>query len=886
MIENNLLKTNFIGKDGFRWWIGQVAPEPAQGDQLNQIGNTWGCRMKVRIYGYHPADITELKDEDLPWAQVLLSSQGGSGKANRARSIRISPGDTVMGFFLDGDDAQLPVILGIFANTGPYYASDEEYKSPFQPFTGYTSKIKPNNEFIAKNEGGDDSNKSQKSPRFLPKEIVEDLKEQQEKGKAQLEQLIDSEELQNAASEASAELKQVIDSGAIQTGLKNTAANAKPIVENLKKQFSTVDTQAFKAIGQEIILGSGVQAAAANTKSTNKIKNTLKNTLNEVKNAVPQDKFKGLADGAKQIVSASKPMIKDMVNTTFDELAPQLNGGLNKLYKDKFGEVMGKTGNLALAKKAAQAAQVAMVGPVMSLQNAMPCAVKKVTDKLTGDVANLLAEFTNNVDNFTDCIGDQFIGALFNDMIKGINTELADAIGGVANIFPSGDIEGLLRGKAEGLLGIASVFDDCDIPTADLGSKTNKWILGAGPGNLNLENIAGKVLAIANAAQELKEAAASPGGVLGNLGFFDFMRPDVSTPGFSSTLSDCYTGPPLNCSGIKVNLFGGGGSGAQVNPILGAIVNDTFAVQTASLIGMKVTNAGSGYTSPPFVEIEDTCRKGYGGVARAVIDYNPASPTYQQVTDVYVVSSGENYPVIETEEEDDGVYTVDHVVVVKPGQNYKPEDIVTDQKGNVYEKFLDEQGRILNVIPPDPSMNNLEPFTTLPELEVISSTGTGALLKGQLAPRPSYQGEVRQVIDCISPRNTDIVGFINGEPYYGPFHVHPTTGAKMVGVAHTTAPHAIIYDTPQESRTSRSSVVTSTSYTTVSSPQVQTNVSNTTTTSQSDTSSIPQTDPVDTSSQQTSGQSYTPPPSSPPSGGGSSGSGGGSSGGGGYGGGY
>ena len=87
-----------------------------------------------------------------------------------------------MGFFLDGDDAQLPVILGIFANTG-YYASDEEYKSPFVPFTGYTSKIKPNSEFISKNEGGDDSNKSQKSPRFLPQEIVEDLKEQQEKGK-------------------------------------------------------------------------------------------------------------------------------------------------------------------------------------------------------------------------------------------------------------------------------------------------------------------------------------------------------------------------------------------------------------------------------------------------------------------------------------------------------------------------------------------------------------------------------------------------------------------------------------------------------------------------------------------------------------------------------
>ena len=879
MIENNLLKTNFLGKDGFRWWIGQVAPEEAQGDQLNQIGNTWGCRLKVRIYGYHPADITELPDKSLPWAQVLLSSQGGSGKANRSRSVRISPGDTVMGFFLDGDDAQLPVILGIFANTGNYYASDEEYKSPFEPFTGYTSKIKPNNDFIAKNEGGDNSNKSQKSPRFLTKEIVEDLNENLEKGKAQLDQLVNSEELQNAASEASAELKQVIDSGAIQTGLKNTAANAKPIVENLKKQFSNIDTQAFKAIGQEIILGSGVQAAAANTKSTNKIKNTLKNTLSEVQNSIPKDKFKGLADGAKQIVSASKPMIKDMVNTTFDELAPQLNGGLNKLYKDKFGEVMGKTGNLALAKKAAQAAQVAMVGPVMSLQNVMPCAVKNITDKLTGDVANLLAEFTNNVDNFTDCIGDQFIGALFNDMIKGINTELADAIGGVADIFPSGDIEGLLRGKAEGLLGIASVFDDCDIPTADLGAKTNKWILGAGPGNLNLENIAGKVLAIANAAQELKEAAASPGGVIGNLGLFDFMRPDVSTPGFSSQLSDCYTGPPLNCSGIKVNLFGGGGQGAQVNPILGAIVSDTFEVQTAGLIGMKVTNAGSGYTSPPFVEIEDTCRKGYGGIARSVIDYDPSSPTYQQVTDVYVVSSGENYPVIEPEEGDDGVYTVDHVVVVKPGQNYTQADTVIDDKGNVYEKLLDEQGRILNVIPPDPSMNDLEPFTTLPDLEVISSTGIGALLKAQLAPRPTYQGQVRQVIDCVSPRNTDIVGFINGEPYYGPFHVHPTTGAKMVGIAHTTAPHAIIYDTPQESRTSRSFVATSTSYTTVSSPSVQTNVSSTTV--QTDTTSTTSVDPVDYSNQQTTQQSNTSSTNNNTGSSGSSGSGGG-----GYGGGY
>ena len=843
MLEDSILKSNFIGRDGFRWWIGQVASEEAQGDQLNQIGSTWGCRIKVRIMGYHPQNTVELKDEDLPWAQILLSPQGGSGKANRARSIRVAPGDTVLGFFLDGDDAQLPVVLGIFGNTN--YSPSDDYSGPFKPFTGYTSKIKPNNEFIAKNEGGDDSSSSQKSPRFLTKELVEDLNEATEAGRAQLKQLVDSDQLRQAATEVSEELKQVMEGGAAQTGIKNdmnnAAESARQITEGLKKKFQYPTTQAFKAIGQEIIYAQGAKSSADNSKATNQIKNTLKNTLTEMKSMTFKDKFKGIFEGAEQIVSASKGMIKDMVNTTFDSLSPELNSGLHKLYKDEYGKVLLESGgNILLAKKAATAAQKAMIGPVLNIQDAMPCVMKKVTDKLVGDVANLLTDFLNNVENFTECIGDQFIGALFNDIIKGINSELAGAIEGVASIFPSGDIEGMLRSKAEGLLGIASIFSDCDVPSADLGEKTNGWLLGIGPIGVNLENIAGEILNIANAAQSLREAAASPGGVIGNLGLFDFMLPDVSTPGFSSTLSSCYTGPPLNCSGIKVNLFGGGGQGAQVNPILGALVTDTFAKQTASLIGMRVINPGSGYKSPPFVEITDTCRKGYGAVARSVIDYDPSSPTYQQVTDVYIVSAGENYPVIEPDEDDNsgGQYTVDHVVVVKSGQNYKPEDVVIDNKGNVYEKFLDEQGRILNVIPPDSTMNNLETFTTVPEIEIISSTGIGALLKGQLAPRPSYQGEIKQVIDCITPKGADIVGFVNGEPYYGPFHVHPTTGVRMVGVAHTTTPHAIIYDTPQESRTSRTNVFNTTIQTATSSTSQVNTTSNTNqqTTGQSNTS--------------------------------------------------
>ena len=106
------------------------------------------------------------------------------------------------------------------------------------------------------------------------------------------------------------------------------------------------------------------------------------------------------------------------------------------------------------------------------------------------------------------------------------------------------------------------------------------------------------------------------------------------------------------------------------------IVGDTFAEQTGSLLGIEMTNNGAGYRTPPFVEIVDNCNQGYGAVARAVVDYDPQSPTYQQVTDIYVVSPGENYPIIEPVDENN-VYTVDHVVVVNPGENYSEDDIIT-----------------------------------------------------------------------------------------------------------------------------------------------------------------------------------------------------------------
>merc|ERR1712023_7648 len=112
-MESPNFKTNFIGKDGFVWWIGQIAPEENWIENFGNNEKAWGMRYKVRIMGYHPYSNAELPDKDLPWAQVL-TAPGNSGSQNTAETVRLAQGDVVVGFFLDGYNAQVPIIMGSF----------------------------------------------------------------------------------------------------------------------------------------------------------------------------------------------------------------------------------------------------------------------------------------------------------------------------------------------------------------------------------------------------------------------------------------------------------------------------------------------------------------------------------------------------------------------------------------------------------------------------------------------------------------------------------------------------------------------------------------------------------------------------------------------------
>ena len=122
-MENKaLFNTGFIG-DSFLWWVGQIADDSAWRENINpgkfkKIEDIpgWGYRYKVRIIGYHDQAEDAIESDQLPWAQVMYPITAGGGQGGSVQTPAIKQGNFVFGFFLDGQDQQVPVIMGILGN--------------------------------------------------------------------------------------------------------------------------------------------------------------------------------------------------------------------------------------------------------------------------------------------------------------------------------------------------------------------------------------------------------------------------------------------------------------------------------------------------------------------------------------------------------------------------------------------------------------------------------------------------------------------------------------------------------------------------------------------------------------------------------------------------
>ena len=119
-----------MGKDGFTWFVGVVEDRA----DPKKVG-----RVKVRCLGYHTKDKVKLPTTDLPWAHVMNPITSATVSGVGQTPLGVVEGTWVVGFFTDGDDAQMPMIMGtlpgvITADGLPFEATADGVQSKQEGF--------------------------------------------------------------------------------------------------------------------------------------------------------------------------------------------------------------------------------------------------------------------------------------------------------------------------------------------------------------------------------------------------------------------------------------------------------------------------------------------------------------------------------------------------------------------------------------------------------------------------------------------------------------------------------------------------------------------------------------------------------------------------------
>ena len=681
MIEENLGSSQFVGRDGFRWWIGQIASTDSQKEQGVEGKQGWGFRYKVRIMGYHPFS-EDVPTEDLPYAQVLLPVTAGSGAANYAQSPVLKQNDVVMGFFLDGDEAQVPMILGQFPRTR--FTNAGNITGPFSGGTGYTDE-NPKNGKIARLESNEQHESSQVTNNNVGKPI-----------------------------DQSGSGKKVIVADTCKSNPISQIAN---VVENLAMRV------------EEFAL-------------------TGTNLANEVRAA------------ADIIEVTANRFVGTMIEKLFDKLEGLGQKGLLMLYKAVFAKVLAATGSKVIAHAAGVAAQTAMLAPSNFLQEAIGCAANAAVEGLRGTIEDLLFDLLDSGRKYAGCMGAQFAGSFANAIIDKIADEMIKPLDAVSKIIAPGfKVVDFLLGASD-VLNTVSSFLDCSQSNKGKCPQDKEYIVGGSA----LEKGDDPFAYVINAMQLSRGAASLANDFERQYGKWDIFGDGGLLSETESGIipGGCYGGPPQNCTGPYVEIFGGGGSGAVAEVLMGYFIENATATipgqstglreivggveKVGSIIGVQMKNFGSGYRYPPMVSFRDKCNNGYGGVGKAIL----GGPENDQVIAIVLDTTGENYPAIIPE--DPGNIGVIDVIVVNPGTGYQPGDKVTipgiapggetttgvDTPEGVdiefpddfipvapiYDPVIDDEGRIVEVR----VLNILRYDEILPALIVQSETGVGARL--------------------------------------------------------------------------------------------------------------------------------------------------------------
>ena len=483
-----LFNPGFLGAS-FLWWIGQVADDSTWRDNISsgKISDKnsvpgWGYRYKVRIIGLHDQEEETISSEQLPWAQVMYPITAGSGGGASVQTPNIRQGMFVFGFFLDGQDQQVPVIMGVLGNNGQTvlanstaltggknYTGQSSYSPTKEPKGAATPKapatdigiVKPKTPEQAKEcapapPGVKANNFGLRPDLPLTKQQLEDAKVARQK----------AEDLKLTGQEKEDYVMKYV-SGQIQTRCRE--ANSPSSLSQPGATLESTDVHVTSAADK--ILEDKYQEKTPLLKPDNKVASAIKAIQTVIDNLIKQiakylNALKCYADAASLIVSKIQNLIAN---------AACIIAKYMKIIFDKIMEYVLKVLNKALTKvvSALPSSFRSLFGDIKEkLVELILCLYNKITQGLCGTIQGALDQaikpeqleknaresVSNKRKNATVpiCYAEEIVGqviALNKNEINDANNTIVDNV----NVFLE-DVQGQIAGVSGALSDITSLI--------------------------------------------------------------------------------------------------------------------------------------------------------------------------------------------------------------------------------------------------------------------------------------------------------------------------------------------------------------------------------------------------------------------------------------------
>jgi len=570
MIDDALLKSNYLGKDGFIWWIGQVAPAkvwdiPEKVDIVT--GGSWAYRCKVRIIGYHTYNKKELPDKDLPWAQIMLGATDGSAQGGLGKSHKLVGGETVFGFFLDGDDSQQPVVIGVI-HRDKNVKSFPESDIAFQPFEGNDTTL---GSTVAQGQ-------TKIQPTVDPKQG--DAKEEESPP------TIIGGKIENPIS---------VDLGSDRNSGKDKIFYVDKQLDIIQKEVGSITITKENGCDNNII-GKITRAIQDFITIVNGLEGYIDAYVDPVLNTIID-----ITNEIKRTARIITGVIKFIINN--------FRSTIMKLVGDLFGKFIALVLPLPQHTPVAEATK--------NIMNIIFCIFEKLIDLLLDFLLDMLKGLVGRAINAPLCAAEQFTSAILSKLMDKIEELLEPVMSGLDWLLGGlSQIKGILS-QVSSIANQILNFIGCD----SLKCKTpSEWSLKFGPKRAGIDNW-NNVLGNMNVLKGVNDNIDNALGSLSLYGYegsvFRDCTKKVKTPKGQDDLTDTGKVYPY-CVPPKIEIFGDG-SGAKAVPIVS---------KDGSIISVKIINSGFGYSKPPRISIVDKTNHGSGAKASASISRGRITQIY------------------------------------------------------------------------------------------------------------------------------------------------------------------------------------------------------------------------------------------------------------------